>query len=176
MKKSNENDITSSIVNALQNEYNEIFARTRSIDTRASILLSILFAILPFYFEILDWTIIKSSLTSPCISFKEVCFLISFFLSLLSFAVSLIFGVLVLSSKIYHSFPSDNYLEFDINAYREINATINEINTSLIWSYTQCNTKNVLTVNKKAKMFVGTIITTSLFVFFVIITALFILL
>lgn len=79
-----EKDITSPIVNALQNEYNAIFARTRSIDTRASILMSILLAILPFYFETLDWTIIKSSLTN-CITFKEICLLISFFISLFAF-------------------------------------------------------------------------------------------
>ena len=171
-KVSDENDITSTIVNSLQNEHNEIFARTRSIDTRASILISILLAILPFYFEILDWSIIQSSLISSCVSFKEVCLLISFFLSLLAFVVSLILGVLVICSKIYHTFPSDNYLDFDINAYREINASINEINVSLIWSFTQCINKNIKTVNKKSKMFVVTIITTIFFVFFVIFTTL----
>ena len=171
-----ETDITYSIVSSLQNEYNEIFAKTRSIDTRASILISILLAMLPFYFEILDWTIIKSSLNSSCITFKDVCLLISFFLSLFVFISSLVLCVLVICSKIYHSFPSDNYIGFEINDYREINTSINEINMSLIWSYTECLTKNTKTVNKKAKMFVVTIITTSLFVFFVIITTLFILL
>lgn len=171
-KVTDEKDITSPIVNALQNEYNAIFARTRSIDTRASILMSILLAILPFYFETLDWTIIKSSLTNCCITFKEICLLISFFISLVAFLVSLVLGVLVISSKTYHAFPSDNYLGFNINDYRQINASINEINMSLIWSYTACNNKNAQTVNKKARMFVITIITTSLFVLFVIITTL----
>lgn len=173
MKKTQqEADFTSSIVNSLQNEYNEIFAKTRSIDTRASILISILLAMLPFYFEILNWNIIKSSLYACCITFKEVCLLISFFLSLLAFIGSLILCILVICSKIYHSFPSNNYEGFDINDYREINASINEINMSLIWSYTECIAKNTKTVNKKAKMFVVTIITTSFFVFFVIITTL----
>ena len=165
-------DITSTIVNALQNEYNELFARTRSIDTRASILISILLAILPFYFEILDWSIIQESLTKTCISFKEVIMLLFFFLSLITLIISLILCVLVICSRVYHTFPSDNYIGFNINDYKDINASINDINTSLIGSYTECIRINTLTVNKKAKKFVFAIFCTSFFVVFVIFTTL----
>ena len=117
-KKKSYEDITSTIVNALQNEHNELFARTRSIDTRASILISILLAILPFYFEILDWSIIRESLTKLCIGFKEIIMLIFFFLSLITLIISLILCVLVICGRVYHTFPSDNYIGFNINDLR----------------------------------------------------------
>lgn len=165
-------DISSSIVNALQNEHSEIFARTRSIDTRASILISILLAILPFYFEILDWTHIRSCLYAPCISFKDAVMLVFFFLALLTLLASLIICTLVICSRKYHTFPSVNYVGFNIIDYENLDATVNDVNTSIIESYALCIEKNTPIINKKARFFIAAIFTTGAFVLFVIISTL----
>lgn len=165
-------DITSGVVNALQNEHNEMFLRTRSFDTRASILISILLAILPFYFEILDWKKISVCLNSSCISFKDVCMLIFLFLSLLTLLVSLVLNILVILSRKYHTFPSDNYLGFNIIEYENIDTTVNDMNTAIIGSYAECIRLNTPIINRKAKYFISAIFTTGFFILFVIISTL----
>lgn len=165
-------DITSTVVNALQNEHNEMFLRTRSLDTRASILISILLAILPFYFENLDWKYISACLTSSCISFKGVCMLLFFFLSLLTLLVSLVLNILVILSRKYHTFKANDYIGFNIIEYENVDATVNDMNTSIIGSYAECIRLNTPIINKKAKYFISAIFTTGFFILFVIISTL----
>ncbi len=162
------NDFTSPIVNALQNEHNELFARTRSIDTRASVLITILLAVLPFYFEILNWNYLKECFTCQCMSFRDICMVLFFCLTIITLFVSLLFCVIVLFGRKYHIFPADNYKDFDINEYEKLEVTVNQINTSIIASYTDCILYNNEFVESKAKKFIVAIITTSLYVLFVV--------
>lgn len=161
-------DFTTPIVNALQNEHNELFARTRSIDTRASILITILLAVLPFYFEILDWTYLKECFVSQCLSFKDFCMICFFCGTIITLLVSLLICVVVLSGRKYHIFPAGNYQGFDLNTYKELDVTLNQINVSIIASYTDCIEQNNIIVENKAKKYIIAIITTSLHIAFVI--------
>ena len=165
-------DISSNVVNALQNEHNEMFLRTRSLDTRASILISIMLAFLPFYFEILDWNNIRVCLTSSSISFKGVCMLIFFFLSFLMLLVSLVLSILVILSRKYHTLALDNFYPFDIVDFEDADFTVNDPNMLLIRPYAECILANTSVVNKKAKYFISAIFTTCFFILFVIISTL----
>lgn len=172
MANNSQSDFTSSVVTALENEHNQIFERTRSIDTRASILISILLAILPFYFEILNWQYIKTCLTTKCINFKGVFMLLLLFTSFLILLASLILCVIVICSRKYETFPAINYCEFDLKSYEDLKVTQNEMNVSIIDSYTKCIINNTPIIIKKAKLFIAAIFTTCCYVICVIATTL----
>lgn len=162
------NDFTSPIVNALQNEYNELFARTRSIDTRASILITILLAALPFYFEILNWVYLKECFTCQYMSFRDLSMILSFGMTIITLFTSLFFCVIVLCCRKYYIFPAENYDGFNLKEYEDADVTVNQNNTAIIASYTNCIIHNKKLVETKAKKFIVAIITTSLYVLFVV--------
>lgn len=166
-------DFTTPIVSALQNEYNSVFERTHSIDTRASILLSVLSTILPLYLGVLNWTNIRNALCTNCISFKQFAMIIFFFLSVATLIIAFIFCIVTIRSRRYSAFPTDNYVGFNLNEHLEINTTVNQINTSLIIFYVNCIRENTITVTKKAGKFIGGLITTGIYILLSIVTILF---
>ena len=78
--------------------------------------------------------------------------------------------VLLTSSCIINKHYYEYYETYlpDINEYEKLEVTVNQINTSIIASYTDCILYNNEFVESKAKKFIVAIITTSLYVLFVV--------
>lgn len=159
-----EQDFTTNIVNALQNEYNEVFARTRSIDTRASILISVLTAILPLYFGVLNWNRIHTCLIAESISFRQAIMLCTFFISILTLIISFCLSIATIRCRQYDSFPTSNYENFSLQGYYECKATVNAVNTSIIASYVACINKNSKVIEKKARWFFTCMISAGVYI------------
>lgn len=161
-KQTKGEDFTSNLLNALQNEHNELFARARSIETRASILISVVVAVLPFYIQTLDWDKIYLGITSAPVNVGQVFALVFFILSIMTICYCLVLSILIINVRTYYTLRVQNFEGFNLNEYLAINTTANQMNTMLILSYTQCIKQNMPIVDKKAKTFVvvvfGTIV------------------
>ena len=153
---------TSPIVNALQMEHQEVFARGRSIDARVSIIISASLVVLAAYLQILDWDKFNSVYDQACV--KNIVALVIFSLSILSLTVTLIFCTITIFSKTYYGIPFKNYRGFDLNEYAELNVTTNMINLPLIeWYITAIEHNNKVIINK-AKTFIISVISTIVFI------------
>lgn len=153
---------TAPIVNALQLEHNEVFARGRSIDTRVSIVISSSLVVLAAYLQILDWQSLNLIWTQP--NFKNIVAILIFSLSLVALIITLIFCMITIFSKRYSSIPIKNYKGFNLKEYEKENITTNIVNVPLIEWYVAVIEHNNKVINNKAKTFRISVIFTIVFV------------
>lgn len=105
-----QDNFTTPIINMLEKEHQNMFDRTRSLDTRASFLFSVITAIMPLYFSVFKWSDFKECFTG-CLSFIRV-------IEIICFAVSI--GALCLCFvKCFSTISSKKYRAPNVNIFNE---------------------------------------------------------
>lgn len=152
------------IMNMLEKEYQNMFDRTRSLDTRASFLLSVLTAIMPLYFNVFEWNSFKECF-SGYISFTKVLEVTLFFISLGILCMCFIKCFSVITSKEYQAPNINIFKGFNLQDYEKADATTNLINTMLMYLYIESINHNDSVVKEKANRFKKSIRLLQLFLF-----------
>lgn len=146
-------DITSPIYKTLHREYESILDRGRSIDSRAGIFLTFLFAAFPFYVEVVNLDYVRQLLNKSCFHFAEVMLIITFLLSTVAFFTSFVLFVIVLASRKYKAFNDLLFRNFNIIVYEDLDTTINDINVGLMSHLHEYIDYNNRVIEKKARIF-----------------------
>ena len=148
----------------LEKEYQNMFERTRSIDTRASFLLSILTATMPLYFNIFDWSRFKECF-SGYLSFVKVSESAFFFISIVALLVCFLRCFSVISSRSYNAPNINIFNGFNLKEYIDTGAQTNHINVILMDLYIKSINHNDAVVKEKADRFRATITALRIFLF-----------
>lgn len=146
-------DITGSIYELILNEYNSLFARSRSIDSRAGIFLTLLITAFPFYIQIIDVNSIKDVVQSYAVSFVDVLYASAFFCSVVVFLISIIFLTISLCTRTFMIFKTELFDGFNIIEYEDSDTTVNDVNVSLFSVLRQLVEYNNTVVDKKGRLF-----------------------
>lgn len=160
-----QNDIfTAPIVGLLEKEHQNMFERTRSLDTRASILISAITAIMPLYFSVFNWSEFKKSFCGH-LSFIKAIEISCFVISIGALCVCFVKCFSTVSSKKYMAPNVNIFNGFNLKEYEEVQANSNQINTILIKLYVASIEHNDTVIQEKAGMFRASIRALQVFLF-----------
>lgn len=146
-------DISSPIYSTIYKEYERMFERGRSIDSRAGLFLTFLFTSFPFYVQIVSIDYFYELLRKTCFTFSDVLLVIVFVLSTITFLSAFIFLLRSLMTRGYKILNNEIFKGIDIVEYEDNDTTINDINIGLIGLLHEYIEHNEKVFAKKAKMF-----------------------
>lgn len=159
-----QDNFTAPIINMLEKEHQNMFDRTRSLDTRASFLFSVITAIMPLYFSVFKWSDFKECFTG-CLSFIRVIEIICFAVSIGALCLCFVKCFSTISSKKYRAPNVNIFNGFNLKDYENNGANINQINTILIELYVKSINYNDAVIKEKADMFKKAIKALQVFLF-----------
>ena len=146
-------DITTNMLRILEDERKEIIDCSRSLDSRAGMLLAFLIAAFPIYINIIKIETLKTLLHQASFRFTEVIMILIFFMSIIAFLAAFTVLIVVICTRKFRAFDVALFDNFNIIKYEDMNMTVNDGNVWLMGKQKEIIRYNDRVIQKKAKIF-----------------------